>query len=64
MANFKLILDLKKELKRVNKKIDFYIMMNMPYKKEAEYHKRLTRQLRRLSRHSIFSRSLGLLSFV
>lgn len=64
MANIKLILDLKKELNRVNRKIDFYILMNLPYKKEAEYHKRLTRQIRRLSRKNWLSRSLNVLSFV
>jgi hypothetical protein len=64
MANLKLILDLKHELDRVNKKIDFYIMMNMPYRKEAEYHKRLTRQLRRLSRKNWLGRSLQLFAIV
>lgn len=64
MSTFKLILDLKKELNRVNRKIDFYIMMKMPYRKEAEYHKRLTVQLRRLSRKNWLGRSLQTLSLI
>lgn len=64
MSTIKLILDLKKELNRVNRKIDFYILMKLPYKKESEYHKRLTRQIGRLSRKNWLGRSLNMFSFV
>lgn len=64
MSTIKLIFDLKKELKRINRKIDFYIMMRLPYKREAEYHKRLTMQLRRLTRRNWLGRSLQTLSLI
>jgi len=64
MKNVKMIINLKNEISRVNRKIDFYIMMNMPYRKEAEYHKRLTLQLRKLARRNWLGRSLQVLSLV
>lgn len=64
MSTIRLIFDIKKELKRINKKIDFYIIMRLPYKREAEYHKRLTAQLRRLSRRNWLGRSLQTLSLI
>lgn len=64
MSTIKLILDLKKEIKRINRKIDLYIVTNMPYKREAEYHKRLTTQLRRLTRRNWIGRSLQTLSLI
>ncbi|HVS79781.1 MAG TPA: hypothetical protein VHF05_02275 [Candidatus Paceibacterota bacterium] len=64
MKNVKMIIDLKNEISRVNRKIDFYIMMNMPYRKEAEYHKRLTLQLRKVARKNWLGRSMKLFALV
>lgn len=64
MSTIKLILDLKAELKRINRKIDFYIMMKLPYRREAEYHKRLTAQLRRLTKRNWLAHSLSTLSLI
>lgn len=64
MSTIKLLLTLKQELKKVNRKIDLRIMMGLPYKREAEYHKRLTWEMRRLARRNWFGRYLRMFSFV
>lgn len=64
MSTLKLILTLKKELKKVNKRIDLRILMGLPYNQEAEYHKGLMRELGRLCRKTFVGKSLHTLSLV
>ena len=56
MTTFNKVLALKRELKRINKKIDLRIAVGMSYRREAEYHKRITRELQTLTRYNWFAR--------
>lgn len=47
---------LRRELARLNQKIDMMIIKGQSYAHEAKKHKMLTRQLRTLSGQSFFSR--------
>lgn len=64
MSTIKLILTLKKEIKKVNRRIDLRIITGLPYRQEAEYHKRLMRELGRIYRRTLVGKSLRTLSLV
>ncbi len=54
---------LRRELARLNQRIDMMIIKGQSYTHEAKKHKMLTRQLRVLSGHSFFSRLTSSMSF-
>jgi hypothetical protein len=55
---------IRKELRKLNDKIDFNIVKGQSYDREARRHKDLVSQLRRLESEASLSRTFALASFL
>jgi len=64
MSKMSLMFSIRKELRKLNSKIDAKIVRGEPYERESRRHKQLVSDLRRLESEASMARTWALASFL